>query len=203
MDKLGELEDEDAKNDKVGDIMEITHDGKVTKEILELGEGGRLRMGYKTFIKYKAYFFKDHLIFDQSPDEAVELNLGDNSWPDGLQTGVEKMRRGEKSKIRIKKKHGFGRPLRQDELNFPKDYDQEGSENKKRLTSEQIIYEVELVDYIERFDIEGNGNFLKYYDMRAEKNEWETPTDMDEVRFDMCVKQKSEEDSSQFVELLS
>jgi hypothetical protein len=64
MDKLGELEDEDAKNDKVGDLMEITHDGKVTKEILSVGEGGRLKMGYKTFIKYKAYFFKDHLIFD-------------------------------------------------------------------------------------------------------------------------------------------
>jgi hypothetical protein len=129
--------------------------------------------------------------------------LGDNSWPDGLQTGVEKMRRGEKAKIRIKKKHGFGRPLRQDELNFPKDYDVEGSENKERLTSEQIIYEVELVDYIERFDIEGNGDFLKYYDVRAEKNEWETPTDMDEVRFDVSVKQRSEADAAQFVELYS
>ena len=151
MDKLGELEDEDAKNEKVGDVMEITHDGKVTKEVVELGDGSRLKMGYKTFIKYKGFFFKDHLIFDQSAeDEAVELNLGDNSWPDGLQTGVEKMRKGEKAKIRIKKKHGFGRPLRQDELKFPEEFDEEGSENKKRLTSEQIVYEVELVDFVER-----------------------------------------------------
>ena len=120
----------------------------------------------------------EYPVASSSPDEAVELNLGDNSWPDGLQTGVEKMRKGEKAKIRIKKKHGFGRPLRQDELKFPPNYDEEGSENKKRLTSEQIIYEVELVDYVERFDIEGNGDFLKYYNIRADKNEWETPTDM-------------------------
>jgi FKBP-type peptidyl-prolyl cis-trans isomerase 2 len=87
-----------------------------------VGEGPRLKMGYKTFIKYRAYFFKDHLIFEQKIDEAVELCLGDNSWPDGLQTGVEKMRKGEKSKIRMKKIHGFGRPLRVDELRFPEGY---------------------------------------------------------------------------------
>lgn len=46
--------------------MEITHDGKVTKEILKIGEGKRQKMGYKTWINYKAYFFKDHLIFDES-----------------------------------------------------------------------------------------------------------------------------------------
>ena len=62
--KLGELEDDDPMDDKVGDSMEITHDGKVTKEILEVGEGKRLKMGYKTWIKYRAYFFTDHLIFD-------------------------------------------------------------------------------------------------------------------------------------------
>ena len=84
MAKLGELEDDDPKNDIVGDLMEITHDGKVTKEILTVGEGPRLKMGYKTFIKYKAYFFKDHVIFDQTKDEVVEVCLGDNSWPDGL-----------------------------------------------------------------------------------------------------------------------
>lgn len=44
------------------------------------------------------------------------------------------------------------------------------------------------MDYVERFDIEGNGNFLKYYDVRCDKNEWETPCDMDEVRFDMVIK---------------
>ena len=86
MQYLGPLDDDDTENDKVGDLLEITHDGKVTKEILKLGEGPRLKRGYKTFIKYKAYFFKDHLIFEMSDPNgpAVELSLGDNSWPDGL-----------------------------------------------------------------------------------------------------------------------
>jgi FKBP-type peptidyl-prolyl cis-trans isomerase 2 len=73
--------------------------------------------------------------------------LGDDSWPDGLQTGVEKMRKGEIAKIRIKKKHGFGRPLRVEKLRFPQGYDEEGSEQRSRLLGETVIYEVELVDF--------------------------------------------------------
>ena len=120
MERLGELEDEDKMADVEGDLMEITHDGKVTKEILKCGSGPRLKMGYKALIKYKAFFFKDHIIFDQTKgDDQFELCLGDHSTPDGLQTGVEKMRVGEISKIRIKKKHGFGRALKVEELNFP------------------------------------------------------------------------------------
>jgi FKBP-type peptidyl-prolyl cis-trans isomerase len=142
--KLGELSDEDLTDDLVGNITEITHDGKVTKEILKIGEGKWLKMGYKAFITYKAYFFKDHLIFDERK-EITELCLGDNSWPDGLQTGVEKMRKGEISKIRIKHKHGFGRPLRQDELIFPKGWDDGAKKN--RLLCETIIYEVTLHDF--------------------------------------------------------
>jgi len=57
------------------------------------------------------------------------------------------MRVGETAKIRIKKIHGFGRPLRVDELKFPKGYEVEGSDNRKRLTGETIIYEVELIDF--------------------------------------------------------
>lgn len=144
-------------------------------------------MGYKTFIKYKAYFLKDHIIFDQS-EEPVELSLGDNSWPDGVQTGVEKMRKGEIAKIRIKKKHGFGRPLRVDELKFPKGYDEEGSEGRNRLISESIVYEVELVDFVERQDIEMNGLFLKLYVNKADKNEWETPTDQDEFTLSIAIR---------------
>lgn len=190
MAKLGELEDEDQEQDVIGDMIEITHDGKVTKEIVGVGEGKRLRMGYKTFIKYKAYFLKDHVIFDQSGEEPVELSLGDNSWPDGVQTGVEKMRKGEVAKIRIKRKHGFGRPLRVEELTFPKGYDQEGSAGRYRLISETIVYEVELVDFVERQDIEMNGLFLKLYVNKADKNEWETPSDRDEFILSIAIRQK-------------
>ena len=64
MAKLGQLDDEDDEPEEIGTIMEITHDGKVTKEILKVGDGKRLRMGYKALIKYKAYFYSDHLIFE-------------------------------------------------------------------------------------------------------------------------------------------
>ena len=43
MDKLGPLDDEDPMNDQIGDILEITHDGKVTKEIITIGQGIRLK----------------------------------------------------------------------------------------------------------------------------------------------------------------
>ena len=109
----------------------------------------------------------------------VELCLGDNSWPDGLQTGTEKMRKGEIAKIRMKKKHGFGRALRVEELRFPQKYSE--GEARERLLKETLIYEVELVDYQERQDIEGNGMFYKYYETKAHKNEWETPADRDEI----------------------
>ena len=78
--KLGEITDEDLTDEEIGTMKEITHDAKVTKEILKVGEGKRMRMGFKAIIKYKAYFFKDHLIFDSSPGDGegatIELNLG-------------------------------------------------------------------------------------------------------------------------------
>lgn len=127
-----------------------------------------MKQGYKVFIRFKAYFFKDHLIFDQSPGggegEPVELNLGDTAWPDGVSTGVEKMRKGEKAKIRIKRKHGFGRLMKIEDLKFPEGYVEDGPK-RQRLLSETIIYEVELVDYVVRKDIEANGTLLKYPDV--------------------------------------
>ena len=185
--KLGELSDEDLTDDVVGKLYEITHDAKVTKEILKIGEGRKQKMGYKTWIKYKAYFFKDHLIFDESGDEPAELCLGDDSWPHGVQTGVEQMRVGEVAKIRIKKKHGFGRALKVDELKFPQGWS-EGA-GRERLVNEQIIYEVELIRIEVRQDIEANGIFYKWVEKPTEKHEWETPKDQDEIKVDFELKQ--------------
>ena len=95
------------------------------------------------------------------------------------------MRKGEVSKIRKKKIHGFGRPLRVDELKFPTNYTE--GEGRQRLISETIIYEVELVDFEERQDIEGNGIFYKYFETKPHKNEWETPADRDEIKFDVKI----------------
>jgi hypothetical protein len=77
------------------------------------------------------------------------------------------MRKNEKAKIRIKKKkYAFGRKENVDKLKFPQGYEpsadgSEGSGQYKRLRSKGVIYEVKLLDWIDRMDIDGNGNFLK------------------------------------------
>ena len=57
-------------------------------------------------------------------------------------------------------------------MRFPKGYDEAGSEAKERLLKEQIIYEVELVDFVERYDCEANGTFLKYFIKKPGDLEW-------------------------------
>jgi hypothetical protein len=71
------------------------------------------------------------------------------------------MRKGEKAKIKIHKKHGFGRVGNQDKLRFPTGYDEIGSENRNKITSKGVIYEVILVDWVDRQDIDGEQIYFK------------------------------------------
>jgi len=135
-------------------------------------------MNFLVTIIYKAYFF-DHTLFDSSNDKPIQISLGDISWPEGLWKGILEMRKGEKSKIKIKKKYGFGRKQNVDKLRFPPGFEEE-SEKRTRLMTKGIIYEVTLLDWIERFDIEANGNFLKTFIAKAPKSSWSTPGDIDE-----------------------
>lgn len=157
---------------KVGQIDDITVDQVVQKEILVVGEGvKRPKMNHLARITYKAYFF-DHTEFDSSKGEAMTISLGDIRWPEGLWKGIMQMRKNETAKIRIKKKkYGYGRKLKTEELSFPAGYEvpketespegQAQVERRKRLMTKGIIYEVKLLDWIERVDIEGDGNFIK------------------------------------------
>ncbi len=80
-------------------------------------------MNSLTFVSYRAYFF-DHTEFDSSNGQTVRIGLGDIKWPEGLWKGIEKMRKNEVAKIRIKKKkYGYGRKLLTDKLAFPKGYE--------------------------------------------------------------------------------
>ena len=92
------------------------------------------------------------------------------------------MRLGEKAKIKIKRKYGFGRKENVDKLKFPPGYEEEG-ENRQRLITKGIIYEVKLLDLVERIDIEANGNLLKSYIKKPPTKEWERPSDRDEIHF--------------------
>ena len=44
--------------------------------------------------------------------------------------------------------------------------------------------------FVERVDVEGNGIFFKYFVNKPMKHEWETPSDRDEVKFDIEVVQE-------------
>jgi FKBP-type peptidyl-prolyl cis-trans isomerase len=95
----------------VGDTEDVTHDSIVQKEILQVGEGVSCpKRNSVATITYKAYFF-DHTEFDSSA-VPIKISLGDIAWPEGLWKGIERMRKNEVAKIRIKKKkYGFGRKL--------------------------------------------------------------------------------------------
>jgi hypothetical protein len=58
------------------------------------------------------------------------------------------MREGERAKLRIKSKYGFGRPGEVDKLIFPPHYTE--GDRKQKLTTKAVIYEVELVKFILR-----------------------------------------------------
>ena len=107
--------------DKVGDILDCYQGfGKVTKEILKVGEGKEKPiLGSLCRIKYMAYFY-DKEMFEQTKDDTtVDIYLGDIHSIEGLWRGIQEMRKGETAKIRIKKKYAFGRPGEVDKLSFP------------------------------------------------------------------------------------
>ena len=73
------------------------------------------------------------------------------------------MRKGETSKVRIKKKFAFGRPGEVEALRFPPGFstDPEDAERRQKLLTKAIIYEVTLVDFVIRQDMEANGKYYK------------------------------------------
>jgi hypothetical protein len=101
--------------------------------------------------------------------------LGDFSWPEGLWKGLEEMRKNEKAKIKMKSKYGFGRKENKDKLKFPVGYEDPESENRKRLMTKGIIYEVKLLDWIEREDIDGDKVFIKTWIKKPNRHEYERP----------------------------
>jgi hypothetical protein len=96
------------------------------------------------------------------------------------------MRKGETSKIRIKKKFAFGRPGEVEALRMPHGYSElpADAERIQKLKTKQVIYEVTLIDFVVRQDMEANGKYYKQVWKKARKNEFELPnTPLDEVVF--------------------
>lgn len=91
------------------------------------------------------------------------------------------MRRGEKSKIMIKPRWGYGRESDQDTLVFPEGWTSE--EQKKILKSRRIFFEVKLYDWIVRHDLDGDGMLLKT--MHTKGVGYDRPFEFDELTVDI------------------
>jgi len=81
------------------------------------------------------------------------MTLGDMRLPSGLWKSIEHMRKGEIAKIWIKPgEFGFGRERFPEALQWP-DLVKDDEELKQKLRDEEIYYEIELIDWIERSDV--------------------------------------------------
>ena len=101
------------------------------------------------------------------------------------------MRQGEKAKIRIKKKYGFGRPGEVEKLIFPPGFAEAG-EKRDKITNKAVIYEVELLLFVKREDLEHNGSIFKQITCpSADKYEHEKPScEWDEVTAEVAFCQE-------------
>lgn len=102
-------------------------------------------------------------MFDQSEGKEIELYLGDIAWPEGLWRGIQDMRKGERAKIRMKKKFAFGRPGAIDKLRWPKGFSEapEDADRRTKLSTKSVIYDITLVDWVERIDVDAQGQIFK------------------------------------------
>lgn len=73
------------------------------------------------------------------------------------------MRKNETAKIRIKKKFAFGRPGEVEALRLPEGYSKAtfDHDRNEKLMTKAVIYEVTMVDFIVRQDMEANGKYYK------------------------------------------
>lgn len=90
------------------------------------------------------------------------------------------MREGERAKLKIKRKYAFGRPGEVDKLVFPPNYTE--GDRREKLISKAVIYEVELVKFILRQDIEHNGSIFKQtLTQPTDKHDIECPCELDDI----------------------
>lgn len=61
-----------------------------------------------------------------------------------------------------------------------------GAQRREKITSKALIYEVTMLDWIERMDMEANGLMYKQIVQKAPKKEFELPNEeFDEVVYSM------------------
>ena len=98
------------------------------------------------------------------------------------------MRRGEKALISIKPANGFGRAesIESGKLQYPKGWDT--PEGRATLAKRRLYYEVKLLDWSVRHDLDGDGLLIKNILNRGEG--YDRPFDFDEICIDLKVYQQ-------------
>lgn len=77
-----------------------------------------------------------------------------------------------------------------DKLRFPPGFSTEerDAERREKLTTKGVIYDVVLLDWIDRTDMEGNSLVYKQWVSKAPKKEFELPNEpFDEVTYNIHV----------------
>ena len=86
-------DEEDTIMEAVGEVVDVTEDAYVTKEIMKRGSGHRPKMDHLVTFKYRAYFFSDQVVFDQK--DSIQFVIDESIQPRGLNLGLKKMKKGE------------------------------------------------------------------------------------------------------------
>jgi len=129
------------------------------------------------------YFF-DHTLIESTQGQIVPIVLNEKSWPEGLWFGIAKMRKGERSKIKIKKNYGFGTTLDPELLRVP-----DLCKEELMLTwlkKKPIIYEVVLHDWEIREDLDHDNKVVKIVMQRA-KGSFDKPNGIDQVTMNLRI----------------
>tara|TARA_B110000305_G_C19177096_1_gene510167 strand:+ start:467 stop:763 length:297 start_codon:yes stop_codon:yes gene_type:complete len=85
--------------------------------------------------------------------------------PEGLWKSIEHMRKGEKARIMIKPKYGYNNPANREKVVLPKGWEE--PEKLKFLIKKRVFFEVKLLDWIVRHDINGDGLLIKTLHQRG------------------------------------
>jgi hypothetical protein len=89
----------------------------------------------------------------------IQLTIGDDRLPEGLWKAFEHMRKGERARIMVKPKHGYGKSEVQERMFFPRGWD--SGENRQKLMTRRVFFDVKLWDWVVRHDLQLDGLFVK------------------------------------------
>ncbi|EKX48016.1 FKBP-type peptidyl-prolyl cis-trans isomerase [Guillardia theta CCMP2712] len=149
-----------------GEVVDLTGDGGVLKEILVEGSGDELPQNNDDVcVHYEGTLQSDGSKFDSSRDRNTPFTfkLGQGKVIKGWDKGVATMKRGEKAVFTIRSDYGYGA---------------EGSGDKIPGNA-TLIFEVELLRWNEREITNDGGVYLKPLDKKG--TGWRHPDRHDEV----------------------